>query len=109
MRASRTRISSTMDEPEDAKLASLAESLRDPFNMFSLELSNDVASTMVPSVNRIKKAHRYLHDNVDASFGEGLLAFDDACKTKEAIWISDQDEVNATYASAQVGYYIRVF
>ncbi|KAF5389903.1 hypothetical protein D9757_003590 [Collybiopsis confluens] len=89
-------------ESEDTvKLASLAESLQTPFSHQSKELLDEIADTLVPAVNTVKRGHQILNEKVDETFALGILEFDEACKTLETATISSHNEIKKSYHASQ--------
>lgn len=90
------------DQSEDDKLCTLIESLQTPFSQQSKELLGDVADTLVPAVNSVKRAYHALNEESDVTYGSGLLLIDEACKKVEAVTIRQQDAVTDEYQASQV-------
>ncbi|THU82894.1 hypothetical protein K435DRAFT_690636, partial [Dendrothele bispora CBS 962.96] len=107
----KTLVSDLMDEYDDGgddeqysdeQLTSLADSIEDSLMLHSKELSEDAAETLVPAVNRVKQAHQALKVNADYTFGAGVLEFDEACKTMEAVTLNEFDELKELYRDTRL-------
>lgn len=92
---------STGEESEDSKLNSLAESIQDSFSLYSKELIDDIADTLVPAVNRVKQAHNVLNREMDGEFAEGLHHFVHGCRAMEDVTTPECDRVREVYCGSQ--------
>ncbi|TCD63549.1 hypothetical protein EIP91_005295 [Steccherinum ochraceum] len=86
-----------VDVDEREELAALAEQLKEPMNAEAQKLRQHLRNAVIPAMQRIKEVHDKMEDEVDVSFGTGILAFDDACKGAEAKAIRDEDELKTAY------------
>ncbi|KAL0577876.1 hypothetical protein V5O48_004112 [Marasmius crinis-equi] len=91
----------TVDQSEDSKLSSLVESIKDSFSLYSKELIDDIADTLVPVVNHVKHAHGVLNGEMDVSFAEGLQDFDRGCRAMEENTTMENDRVKEVYHESQ--------
>ncbi|KIK59555.1 hypothetical protein GYMLUDRAFT_44513 [Collybiopsis luxurians FD-317 M1] len=83
------------------KLISLVDSLQTSFTHHSKDLLDDIADTLVPAVNTVKRAHQILHHQVDDGYALGILEFDEGCKKLEAVTISGHNEIKKAYVASQ--------
>ncbi|KAF9265509.1 hypothetical protein L218DRAFT_957089 [Marasmius fiardii PR-910] len=93
---------STSEESEDSKLNALAESIQDSLSLYSKELIDDIADTLVPAVNRVKHAHGVLNREMDGEFAEGLHDFVQGCRVMEDVTNPENDRVAEVYCESQV-------
>ena len=56
-----------------------------------------LGDTLVPTVSHLKQVHAILEDDVDISFGTGILAFDKVSKGIEAMALQDEDDTKNTF------------
>ncbi|GLB34663.1 hypothetical protein LshimejAT787_0202280 [Lyophyllum shimeji] len=89
------------EDSKDHKLDDLVNSLQPSFNQRGRELKKEIAETLVPTVNRVKGLYKKIDEDVDVSFGKGILIFDKACKDLEGLAIKDQDEIKQAWAVAK--------
>jgi hypothetical protein len=82
----------------EALLASLESSL----SMQSKALLADVADTMVPGVKRVKQAHKIMNDEMDHTYGAGIVTFNKRCKDTEMLTRKYQKEIKEAYKGSQV-------
>ena len=80
----------------------LAESLQDPFVDESKRIKKEIASTLVPVVNRVKAAYRALDQHVDTVYGRGIVQFNKACTDIETTMAVEQAEFGEAYEASQV-------
>ncbi|KAL0946765.1 hypothetical protein HGRIS_012940 [Hohenbuehelia grisea] len=88
-------------EADRDKMVALAESLQAPFDNHAHILKQDIAKTLVPTVKRVKQAHRTVAEKIDQEFGQGLVLFDDACQKMEAMTMREEDELKTIYLSCR--------
>ena len=60
------------------------------------------AEVLVPTANIVREAGTVLDEQVDITFGEGIIAFDDACKMMERMLMQDDDALVTAYRNSQV-------
>ncbi|KAF8211947.1 hypothetical protein K438DRAFT_1662585 [Mycena galopus ATCC 62051] len=91
-------------DPADpsAKLSALAESLQDPFTRAGTDLVQDIVHSLQPAVQRVTKAHNTLASRVDPVFTTGLLSFDDACKSFEALAIDEHRALEQAFDATEI-------
>ncbi|KAG7092599.1 hypothetical protein E1B28_008942 [Marasmius oreades] len=89
------------EESEDLKLCSLAESIQDSLSLYSKELIDDIADTLVPAANRVKQAHEVLNREMDGEFAEGLQSFVQGCHQMEDVTIRESKRVREVYCDSQ--------
>nr|GAT51062.1 predicted protein [Mycena chlorophos] len=84
-----TLVSALLDEHHptdadpDATFFALAGTLQDNFDRKGKVLLHEMARTLQPTVQRIKRVHESLPAQVDEPYINGVFGFDDACKNFE--------------------------
>ncbi|KAF7363674.1 hypothetical protein MSAN_01024800 [Mycena sanguinolenta] len=91
------------EDPADpaTKLSALADSLQEPFTRAGTALLHDMAHTLQPAVQRVTTAHKTLARRVDSAYTTGILAFDDACKSLEALSIDEHRDIKEAFAATE--------
>ncbi|THH26600.1 hypothetical protein EUX98_g7587 [Antrodiella citrinella] len=86
-----------VDVDEREELAALADQLKVPMTALGQRMRQHLRGAIVPAIQEIKQVHDRMEDEVDTSFGKGILTFDDACKRVEAKALRDEDELKSAY------------
>jgi hypothetical protein len=85
----------------DDTLASLVNELKGPMSAQSQNLKICIAEGLVPAANLVKQAHRHI-DQVDVTFGNGVLTFNQSCKTMERVMVNGRNAIVAAYMKLRV-------
>jgi hypothetical protein len=80
----------------------LAHKLKGPMASQSVHHKKYFAEVLVPTANLMREAGTILDEQVDITFGEGIIAFDDACKMMERMLMQDDDALVTAYRNSQV-------
>jgi len=80
----------------------LAHKLKGPMVSQSMHYKKYFAEVLVPTANIVREAGTVLDEQVDITFGEGIIAFDDACKMMERMLMQDDDALVTAYRNSQV-------
>ena len=80
----------------------LARKLNGPMVSQSMHYKKYFAEVLVPTANIVREAGTVLDEQVDITFGEGIIAFDDACKMMERMLMQDDDALVTAYRNSQV-------
>lgn len=88
---------------EEEDVAQLIEALEDAFSKTSKHMYKDIADTLVPTVNRVKKVHRVLDETVDSEMNKGFKQLEQVCHATEDRIVNDQVELLELWKAHKVG------
>lgn len=87
----------------DDALASLVNGLKGPMSAQSQNIKIFIAEGLVPAANLVKQAHRHI-DQVDVTFGNGVLTFNHSCKAMERVIVNGRNAIVAAYMKLRVRF-----
>jgi hypothetical protein len=70
----------------------------------SKETKINIVKTLVPAVKRLQEAHKALDLEIDPTFGDGLLGFDDSCQAYERAARKERAEFVRMYEDLSVRF-----
>ena len=77
-------------------IKTLADSLRGAFIDRGKIVKKEIAQTLVPAYNDVKRAIEVLDENLEPPFARGMVQFSNGCKSTEATF-SRQSELGDAY------------
>jgi len=85
------------EQQDREELAAIADKLKASMASCGPGMKRYLGDTLVPTVSHLRQVHAILEDDVDISFGTGLLAFDKVSKGIEAMALQDEDDTKNTF------------
>lgn len=96
---------SSFKEDVDDDFSALADSLLRAFSDRSNMTKKEIAQTLVPAYNDVKRAIELLDENLEPPFARAMIQFSNGCKSTEAAF-SRQAELEDAYIALKVSSYI---
>ncbi|KIY43523.1 hypothetical protein FISHEDRAFT_52922, partial [Fistulina hepatica ATCC 64428] len=76
----------------------LVESMQTHFSEQGYKIIDEIAKTLVPAVDKVKKCHRFHEEVIDVIYGQGILTFDSASKAVEMAALKEDETLRNSYS-----------